>query len=93
MRAICGRILRTHHWFAERMRSRVQTELDLTPAQIEKTAPIFDHAASELEKIRAETGERVHQIMAESNRALAPRADRRPARQARRLKTTASWTT
>jgi hypothetical protein len=60
------------HSLALRMRSRVQAELKLTPVQIEKTAPIFDQAASELEKIRAETGERVHQVMAEANRALAP---------------------
>lgn len=61
-----------HRWLAERMRSRMQAELDLTPEQIEKTAPIFDHGASELEKIHAETRERVQQIMAESGRALAP---------------------
>ncbi len=60
------------HSLAERMRSRMQTELNLTPEQIEKTAPIFDQAAGELEKIRAETGERVQQVMAEANRALAP---------------------
>jgi uncharacterized membrane-anchored protein YhcB (DUF1043 family) len=60
------------HSFAERLRSRMQTQLDLTPEQIEKTAPIFDQAAGELEKIRAETGQRVQQVMAEANRALAP---------------------
>ena len=61
-----------HPWLVERMRSRMQAELDLTPEQIEKTAPIFDRAASELEKVRAETGARVRQIMAEANRALGP---------------------
>jgi Spy/CpxP family protein refolding chaperone len=61
-----------HHWLAERMRSRMEMELDLTPEQIDKTAPIFDHAASELEKIHAETGARVRQIIADANRALAP---------------------
>lgn len=62
----------SHNWLAERMRSRIQAELDLTPEQVAKTAPIFDRAASALEKIRAETGERVQQIIAEANRALAP---------------------
>jgi Spy/CpxP family protein refolding chaperone len=47
-----------HHWLTERMRSRMQEELDLTPQQVEKTAPIFDHTASELEKIRSETSTR-----------------------------------
>jgi len=61
-----------HPWLVERMRSRMQAELDLTPEQIEKTAPILDRAASELEKVRAETGARVRQIMAEANRALGP---------------------
>ena len=57
---------------ADRMRNRIQTELDLTPEQIEKIGPIFDQAANELEKIRAETGARVRQVIAETNRALAP---------------------
>ena len=61
-----------HPWLVERMRSRVQAELDLSPEQIEKTAPIFDRAASELEKVRAETGARVREIMAEASRALGP---------------------
>lgn len=59
-------------WLAERLRSRIQTELNLTPQQIEKTAPIFDRAASELEKIRTETADRVHQVLSETNRALEP---------------------
>ena len=54
------------------MRSRMQAQLDLTPEQIAKTAPIFDKAARELEKIRAETGQRVQQILAEADRELAP---------------------
>lgn len=61
-----------HPWLVERMRGRIQAELDLTPEQVEKTAPIFDRAASQLEKVRAETGARVRQIMAEANRALGP---------------------
>jgi Spy/CpxP family protein refolding chaperone len=60
------------HSLAERMRSRMQAELNLTPEQIAKTAPIFDRSVNELEKIRAETGERVHEVIAETNRALAP---------------------
>jgi hypothetical protein len=60
------------HSLAERMRGRLQTQLNLTPEQIEKTAPIFDRAVNELEKIRAETGARVRDVMAETNRALAP---------------------
>ncbi len=55
---------------AERMRSRMETKLDLTPVQIEKAAPIFDRTATELEKIRTETGRRVREVMAEANQAL-----------------------
>jgi Spy/CpxP family protein refolding chaperone len=72
LRQLRADFARHPHSLAERMRSRVQGELNLTPEQIEKTAPIFDQAAVELEKIRAETGKRVHQVMAEANRALAP---------------------
>ena len=57
---------------ADRMRHRIQAQLDLTPAQIEKIGPIFDQAASELQKIRSETGAQVRQVMAETERALAP---------------------
>ncbi len=70
-----------HHWragashpnfsLAERMRNRIETKLDLTPAQIEQARPIFDRAAAELEKIRNETGQRVHQVITEANTALA----------------------
>jgi Spy/CpxP family protein refolding chaperone len=72
-----GRHLRSHFahphpWLVERMRGRMQAKLNLTPQQVEKTAPIFDRAASELEKVRAETGARVRQIMAEASRALGP---------------------
>jgi len=58
--------------FADRMRHRIQVQLDLTPAQREKIGPIFDQAASELQKIRTETGARVRQVIAETERALAP---------------------
>ncbi len=65
---------RDHHRpsFAERMRDRMQTRLALTPEQIEKTAPIFDRAAAELEQIRRETGRQVKQVMSETNRAMLP---------------------
>ncbi len=57
---------------ADRMRHRIQTQLDLTPAQIEKIGPIFDQAANELQKIRTETGAHVRQVITETERALAP---------------------
>jgi len=60
------------HSLAERMRGQLQVELNLTPEQIQKTAPIFDRAVNELEKIRAETGARVREVMAETRQALAP---------------------
>jgi hypothetical protein len=60
------------HSLADRMRNRIQAQLGLTPAQIEKIGPIFDQAASQLQKIRAETGARVRQVIAETERALAP---------------------
>ncbi|MEO7168486.1 MAG: hypothetical protein ABI016_15815 [Chthoniobacterales bacterium] len=60
------------HSLAERMRSRIEAQLDLTPAQLEQAAPIFERTAQELEKIRAETGDRVRQVMDKADRALAP---------------------
>ena len=60
------------HSLAERMRDRMRTRLQLTPEQVEKTGPIFDQAAVELEKIRRETGQQVKETMAATNRALTP---------------------
>lgn len=56
----------------ERMRNRVKDQLDLTPQQLEKIGPILDHASKELQDIRAETGAKVRQVMAETNHALQP---------------------
>lgn len=60
-----------HGSFVERMRNRVQTRLELTPEQMAKAAPIFDQAAREMENIRQETGQRVHEILAKVDRELA----------------------
>jgi Spy/CpxP family protein refolding chaperone len=60
------------HPLAERVRNRMQQRLELTPEQIKQTAPIFDKTARELEAIRAETGRRVHETLAASDRELAP---------------------
>ncbi len=60
------------HSLTERMRDRMKTQLDLTPEQLAKIEPILDHATNELQKIRAETGLKVRQVMAETNHALGP---------------------
>ena len=57
---------------AERLRNRMQVRLKLTPEQIEKTAPIFDKAASELEQVRTDTARRVHDVMSEADHDLTP---------------------
>jgi Spy/CpxP family protein refolding chaperone len=61
-----------HGSLAERMRHRMEARLDLTPEQMAKAAPILDQATRELEEIRQETGQRVHEILAEVDRELAP---------------------
>lgn len=60
------------HSLTERMRNRVRTQLDLTPEQLAKIEPTLDHATKQLQNIRAETGAKVQQVMAETNRALQP---------------------
>jgi len=60
------------HSLTERMRYRIQAQLDLTPAQSAKIGPILDQAAAELQKIRTETGARVKQVITETERSLAP---------------------
>ncbi|MGH8094987.1 MAG: hypothetical protein ACREIF_16190 [Chthoniobacterales bacterium] len=63
---------RHSHSVVERMRERIQSQLDLTPDQVAKIGPILDHSVSELQQIRAETGARVRQVMNETNQALKP---------------------
>jgi len=60
------------HSLTERMRNRIKAQLDLTPEQLAKIEPILNHATKELQDIRAETGAKVGQVMAETNRALQP---------------------
>ena len=55
-----------------RMREHLQRELDLTPEQSAKIAPIVDATSAKLEAIRVETAERVRQVMEESKREIAP---------------------
>jgi len=53
------------------MKDRLRAELNLTPEQVAKVSPIIDSVASQLRDIRRETGQRVHQVMAEAHRQMA----------------------
>jgi Spy/CpxP family protein refolding chaperone len=55
----------------ERMRERLRIELKLTPEQVAKITPISDKAAAQLEKIRRETGHRVHDTFVEAHRDMS----------------------
>jgi Spy/CpxP family protein refolding chaperone len=54
-----------------RMKDELRAELNLTPEQVAKISPIIDNAASQLRDIRRDTGQRVHQVMAEAHRQMA----------------------
>jgi Spy/CpxP family protein refolding chaperone len=56
---------------SERMRERLQRQLNLTPEQVAKISPILDKAAAQLREVRRDTGRRVHEIIAESHREMA----------------------
>ncbi len=60
------------HLLTERLRDRIRTQLDLSPEQLAKIEPILDRAGKQLQAIRVETGGKVRQVMAETNRALQP---------------------
>lgn len=60
------------HSLTERMRNRIKTQLDLTPDQLARIGPILDRASQELQEIRDETGAKVRQVMAQTDRALQP---------------------
>lgn len=61
-----------HGSLVEKVRDRMQSRLDLTPEQLKETDPILDHAARQLEEIRAETGKGVREVFVETDRQLAP---------------------
>jgi Spy/CpxP family protein refolding chaperone len=57
---------------SERMRQRLQRELDLTPEQVTKISPILDRAAAQLQQVRLDTGQRVREILNETHRQMTP---------------------
>jgi Spy/CpxP family protein refolding chaperone len=77
--AFIGGSYARHHFFeshhperiGSRMMDGLRAELNLTPEQVAKISPIIDKTASQLRDIRRDTGQRVHQIMAEAHRQMA----------------------
>ncbi len=56
---------------AARMTDRLRSELQLTPEQQAKISPIAQKMATQLEQIRSETGERVHQAFMDAHREMS----------------------
>ena len=54
-----------------RTKERLRTELNLTPEQVAKISPITDKTAAQLQKVRQDTGRRVHEIMTEAHQEMA----------------------
>jgi Spy/CpxP family protein refolding chaperone len=57
---------------SERMRHRLQRELELTPEQVAKISPILDRAAAQLQQMRRDSGQRVREILNETHRQMTP---------------------
>ena len=53
------------------MKEKLRGELNLTPEQVAKISPIIDKTASQLRDIRRDTGQRVHQVIAEAHGEMA----------------------
>ncbi len=68
-----------HHFFelhrperiGAQMKNKLRAELNLTPEQVAKISPIIDKTAAQLRVIRRETGQRVHQVLADAHRQMA----------------------
>jgi hypothetical protein len=56
---------------SERMRDHYRAKLNLTPEQVAEISPIIDKTAVQLEQIRHETGDRVHELFLEAHREMA----------------------
>lgn len=62
----------SHHGIAaQRMRDRLQSELNLTPEQLAKISPVIDKAAAQLETIRRDTARRVRDTFADMHKQIA----------------------
>jgi len=55
----------------KRMRERLRVELKLTPEQTAKLTPIIEKSTAQLEQIRRETGERVHETFVQAHREMS----------------------
>src|SRR5689334_16535502 len=64
-----------HDIVAERMRDRLQRELDLTPQQVAKISPIVERSAARLEGIRMASAQEVRQTFSETHRQIAENLD------------------
>jgi Spy/CpxP family protein refolding chaperone len=53
------------------MKDRLRAELNLTPEQVAKISPIIDKTATQLRVIRRDTGQRVHEVIADAHRQMA----------------------
>ena len=61
----------SHHAIAaQRMRDRLQSELNLTPEQLAKISPVIDKAAAQLETIRRDTARRVRDTFADMHKQI-----------------------
>ena len=59
-------------FIGQRMREHLRRELQLTPEQYEKIAPILDQTSTRLDAIREETGRRVGEAMNDSHQQIIP---------------------
>ena len=55
----------------ERMRERLRADLNLTPEQMTKIAPIIAKTASQLEQVRHDTGRRVHDLFVQAHTEMS----------------------
>jgi Spy/CpxP family protein refolding chaperone len=60
-----------HGVVAQAMKNRLQRQLNLTPDQMTKIAPIVERTGAQLEEIRGDTGKRVRETIADSHRQIA----------------------
>ena len=60
------------HFTGERMREHLRRELQLTPEQEQKVAPVIERAAAELDAIRQDTQQRVAKTMNDAHQEIAP---------------------
>ena len=72
-----------HKKICSKLRDRFQSELNLTPAQVEQLEPLLERRIKGVEEVRSRTVKEIEELFRKSNQAIAEALQLTPAQQAK----------